>query len=259
MLDMTPDAVRSVTLADFQSPDPDVQTMALMQIFPNLVYFDKADFGYEHYLTRDAARRSTPNGDGIIDAGQDFLFDMFGAANAGLQQFVGFNGPMGFPADYEWYPPFEDVSDVISMKLPDGSLMKMFLQMQAATAAAGAAAARSSTRSRTTRRSRRSPWAATAWCRRRRRSAPAAASTATVPRRRRSAAPMPVGQKVPVDMGPMGTLEMPVYQLEVLQRAASSSTSVSTTTCEEIVAGTARRRHRRRHDLPARERHARSS
>ena len=33
--------------------------MALMQIFPNLVYFDKGDFGYEHYLrrTRLAVRR----------------------------------------------------------------------------------------------------------------------------------------------------------------------------------------------------------
>ena len=41
--------------------------------------------------------------------------------NSGLQQFMGFNAPMGFPNDYQWYPPYEDVSDVISMKLPDGS------------------------------------------------------------------------------------------------------------------------------------------
>jgi hypothetical protein len=131
MLDMTPGEVRSVTMADFQNADPEVQTMALMLIFPNLVYFDKANFGYEHYLAASGSSWDG-NADGVIDAGQNFLFDMLAAANSGLRQFQGFNGPMGFPADYQWYPPFDSVDQLISMKLPDGSLMKMFLQMQAA-------------------------------------------------------------------------------------------------------------------------------
>jgi len=131
MLDMTPEAVRSVTLADFQNSDPEVQAMALMQIFPNLIYFDKANFGYEHYLAASGSPWDT-NGDGLIDPGQDFLFDMLSAANSGLRQFQGFNAPMGFPADYQWYPPFDSVDQLVSMKLPDGSLIKMFLQMQAA-------------------------------------------------------------------------------------------------------------------------------
>jgi hypothetical protein len=130
MLDMTPEAVRNLTLAAFQDPDPEVQAMGLMLVFPNLVYFDKADYGYEHYLTRTGSLHDQ-NGDGVIDSGQNVQFDMFAAANAGLRQFQGFNGPMGFPQDYEWYPKFDDVSQVISMKLPDGSLIKMFMEMQA--------------------------------------------------------------------------------------------------------------------------------
>jgi len=131
MLDMTPDAVRRVTMADFGDPNPDVQAMALMLAFPNLVYFNKAQFGYEHYLTRSGSIYDK-NGDGIVDRDSPFFFDMYAASNGGLQQFQAFNGPMGFPGNYEWYPPFTDVSQPISMKLPDGSLIKMFLQMQAA-------------------------------------------------------------------------------------------------------------------------------
>jgi hypothetical protein len=57
---------------------------------------------------------------------------MLAASNMGLRKFQGFNLPMGLPADYEWYPFFDATPQVISMKEPDGSLMKMFLQMQAA-------------------------------------------------------------------------------------------------------------------------------
>lgn len=129
MLDMTPDAVRNVTLNDFFSTDPDRQAMALMQIFPNLVYFDKATYGYEHYQIANN-QPWDPNGDGIIDAGQPFFFDMLAASNAGLRKFQGFNGPMGMAADYQWYPPFDDASQTITMKVPDGTLIKMFLGMQ---------------------------------------------------------------------------------------------------------------------------------
>ena len=55
---------------------------------------------------------------------------MFGAVNAGLDQFKGFNVPMFLPADYDWYKKFTDVSNVATMKLPDGSDMKLFLAMQ---------------------------------------------------------------------------------------------------------------------------------
>ena len=123
MLDMTPDAVRNVTLNDFFNPDPGVQTMALMQIFPNLVYFDKGRFGFEHYMCGTNSPFDT-DGDGFVDVGANLFADMFGAANSGLRQFQGFNGPMGFSATYEWYPPYENPSQTISMKLPDGSLMQ---------------------------------------------------------------------------------------------------------------------------------------
>ena len=129
MLDLTPDEVRGITLNDFFSPDANRQAMALMQIFPNLVYFEKATYGYEHYLIGSNQPWDADN-DGLLDAGAPFFFDMFAAANAGLRSFQGFNGPMGLPADYEWYPPFEDASDVITMKVPDGTLIKMFLSMQ---------------------------------------------------------------------------------------------------------------------------------
>jgi hypothetical protein len=57
------------------------------------------------------------------------LFDMLTGVNAGLAQFKGFNQPMFLPAGYDWYPPFDSVSDVATMKLPDGSFMKLFLTM----------------------------------------------------------------------------------------------------------------------------------
>ena len=44
---------------------------------------------------------------------------MFGAVNAGLDQFKGFNVPMFLPADYDWYKKFTDVSNVATMKLPE--------------------------------------------------------------------------------------------------------------------------------------------
>ena len=69
---------------------------------------------------------------GVLDVGADFHFNRFEAAQAGLMKFKGFNGPMGLPADYDWYPQFTSTDDLVTMKLPDGSLMKMFLAMQAA-------------------------------------------------------------------------------------------------------------------------------
>ena len=150
------------------------------------------------------------NGDGIIDAGLDFSFDMLAAANAGLRQFQGFNGPMGFDADYEWYPSFgDDVSNVISMKLPDGSLIKMFLQMQAAQVpeeqrdAYLAAVANYPSFSNIT-----------------------LGGHGVKPKGEALgvncgdchsaggafAAPMPVGRKVPLELPGMGTFEFPVYQ-----------------------------------------------
>ena len=105
--------------------------MAMMQVFPNMVNFDKQTYGYEHYLVSSNSPWDL-NNDGNIDAGQPFLFDMLSAANMGLRKFQGFNTPMGLPPDYEWYPAFDAASQLVTMKEPDGSLMKMFLQMQAA-------------------------------------------------------------------------------------------------------------------------------
>ncbi len=133
MLDLTPTEVRQITLNDFFSENPDKQAMAMMQIFPNMIQFDKAVYGYEHYLI-SAEERFKPwdaNGDGILDSSVNFHFDRLAAAQAGLNKFKGFNGPMGFPLTYDWYPPFTAPDELVTMKLPDGSLMKMFLQMQA--------------------------------------------------------------------------------------------------------------------------------
>jgi hypothetical protein len=235
MLDMAPQAVREVTLNGFFSPDPDVQTMALMQIFPNLVYFDKAGFGYEHYMTRTGSIYDA-NGDGLIDSGQDFHFDMFQAANGGLMQFAAFNGPMGFPRDYSLYPAFGSVDDVISMKLPDGSLIKMFLQMQAAALPPEhqqpflSAVANYPSFSNIT-----------------------LGGHGVLPAREAIGArscgechsedgvlstPHPVGRKVPVDMGPMGTLEMPVYHWRYYHLQNLVELGLGTT-CEDIAAGIA--------------------
>ncbi|MGE5152776.1 MAG: hypothetical protein ACM3ST_02060 [Bdellovibrio bacteriovorus] len=130
---LTPEETRKVTLMDLQdTSDPNKQTMAFMQAFPNLMNFSKSDYKYEHYLvsTQLAGSSEDLDGDGIIDPKAPFLFDMLSAVNAGLEQFKGFNVPMFLPPSYDWYPKMESVSDVATMKLPDGSDMKMLLAMQ---------------------------------------------------------------------------------------------------------------------------------
>jgi hypothetical protein len=128
-LDLTPDEARSISLMDFFSDNPDRQAMALMQIFPNLVYFDKNTFDLVRYTVGSQSAWDA-NDDGFIDVGAPFNIDMLAAANNGLRAFQGFNAPMQLPANYEWYPPFEQYSDLLSMKVPDGTLIKMFLGMQ---------------------------------------------------------------------------------------------------------------------------------
>ena len=136
----TPEAVRKTVILDLMGMDrPDKQTMAMMQVFPNLMNFSKTAYGYEHYLV-SSALAGTPadaDGDGVIDEFAPYLFKMYdddptnpGAVNAGLMEFKGFNQPMFLPESYDWYPPFQDVSDGATMKLPDGKFMKMFLGMQ---------------------------------------------------------------------------------------------------------------------------------
>ena len=118
---------------DLMDPsDPNKQTMAFMQAFPNLMNFSKSDYKYEHYLVSTALAGSDEDkdGNGIIDRKAPFLFDMLSAVNAGLEQFKGFNVPMFLPPAYDWYPKMESVSDVATMKLPDGSDMKILLAMQ---------------------------------------------------------------------------------------------------------------------------------
>ena len=129
--DLTPDEVRSVTLNDFMSDNPDRQAMALMQIFPNMLLFEKTAFGFVRYVVGSNQPWAVDE-NGIITAGQDFSFDMLPAVNAGLQKLQGFNAPMGLPADYPWYPPVDTKDQVVSMKVPDGTLIKMFLGMQGA-------------------------------------------------------------------------------------------------------------------------------
>ncbi len=126
---MSPDDVQAVTLNDFQSADQDRVAMAFMQIFPNLVYFDKATYGYARYQVASNSQYDA-NHDGIVDAGAPFNFDMLAAADNGLRAFQGFNGPMGLDAGYQWYPPFEKANDLISMKLPDGTGMKIYLSLK---------------------------------------------------------------------------------------------------------------------------------
>ncbi|MHC4909758.1 MAG: hypothetical protein ACYTF9_08585, partial [Planctomycetota bacterium] len=237
MLDMTPSEVRNITMNAFFDPNPSVQAMGLMLIFPNLVYFDKGNFGFEHYLTT-VDSPFDQNNDGIIDANADFNFDMLAAANSGLMQFMGFNGPMGFPADYQWYPFFEDVSEQISMKLPDGSLMKMFLQMQGAQipdpdqrAAFMGAVDNYPSFSQVTLgghgvRPADEAIGAGGDC------ASCHSDSGYMSHK------VPVGIRVPVDMGPMGTLEFPMYQWKYYNVKALVNLGLSTT-CEEIVAGTA--------------------
>jgi hypothetical protein len=130
---LTPTETRQVTIKDlFELGQPSLQTMAMMQAFPNLMNFSKFEYKYEHYLisTELARAPEDPDGDGILDEDSSFLFDMLGAVNAGLEEFKGFNVPMLLPPDYDWYPPFDSVENVATMKLPDGSFMKLFLAMQ---------------------------------------------------------------------------------------------------------------------------------
>jgi len=132
---LTPEETRKVTLMDLlDTTDPNKQTMAFMQAFPNLMNFSKSDYKYEHFLvsTLLAGSDEDLDGDGIIDLNSPptLLFDMLSAANAGLEQFKGFNVPMFLPPSYDWYPKMESVSDVATMKLPDGSDMKILLAMQ---------------------------------------------------------------------------------------------------------------------------------
>jgi hypothetical protein len=130
---LTPEETRKVTLMDLMDmSDPNKQTMAMMQAFPNLMNFSKSAYKYEHYLvsTELAGSDEDLDGNGIIDKKAPFLFDMLGAVNTGLEQFKGFNVPMFLPPSYDWYPKMESKSDVATMKLPDGSFMKLFLAMQ---------------------------------------------------------------------------------------------------------------------------------
>lgn len=236
MLDMLPQAVRSVTMADFADPDPSVQAMALMLIFPNLVYFDKASFGYEHYLTATGSPWDA-NGDGFVDAGRDFHFDMLAAANNGLRSFQGFNGPMGLPPEYEWYPPFDSIDELVSMKLPDGSLIKMFLQMQAASlppeqqAPFLAAIANYPAFSNITLGGHgvlpaTQALGANGAC------ADCHGSNGVLAERH------PVTRKVPTNMGPMGTFDLPLYQWKYYNVRALVNLGLATRN-EDVVAGTA--------------------
>jgi len=136
----TPEEVRKTQVTDLMDMTrPDKQTMAMMQVFPNLMNFSKTAYGYEHYLV-SSALAGTPadmDGNGVLDEAAPYLFKMYdddpmnpGAVNAGLREFKGFNQPMFLPSDYDWYPPFGSVADGATMKLPDGKFMKMFLGMQ---------------------------------------------------------------------------------------------------------------------------------
>ncbi len=234
MLDMSVADVGQVTLADFQSPDPDRQTMAMMQIFPNLVYFNKGNFGYEHFMVAtDRAATHDTNQDGIVDSGMSFHFDMLEAANMGLGQFMGFNGAMGFAPSYTWYPAYTDVNQVISMKLPDGSLMKMFLAMQGMQiadpdeqAAFMAAIENYPSFSQVT-----------------------LGGHGVLPKEQAigscadchgpsgiMAHPIPVTKKVATNMGPMGTFEFPVYQWKFYKLGDLIDRGLAATS-EDVAAG----------------------
>lgn len=235
MIDMAPADVRNVSLADFSNPSRDAQAMALMLLFPNLVYFDKATFGYEHYLTRNGSPFDA-NGDGIVDFNTALTADLLAAANAGLQRFAGFNAPMGLPATYEWYPAFTQPSDLISMKLPDGSEIKMFLQMQAnqlpepqRTEMLSAVQYYPSFSQITLGGHGVAPKARTigaTGCRE------CHAPNGILAR------PVPVGRRTPTNLGPMGTIELPVYQWKYYHVRNLIDLGL-TVQCEDILAGTA--------------------
>ncbi len=119
-------------IANFANPA--LQAMAFMQIFPNLVYFLKPAFGYGYYVVYKGHDKADHNHDGIVDAKAKFYFNMLKAANAGLQAFKRFNPLFGLKPGTDWYPPFKDHNDIVPMKLPDGTLMRMYLQMKDAVA-----------------------------------------------------------------------------------------------------------------------------
>ncbi len=128
-LSLTPDEVRGITLNDFMSDDPDRQAMAFMQIFPNMMLFDKTTYGYVRYQVASNSPHDADH-DGYVDAGARFNFDLLTSVNNGLRAFQGFNVPTGLPADYAWYPPVETLNDLVSMKLPDGTDMKIYLSLE---------------------------------------------------------------------------------------------------------------------------------
>lgn len=133
---MLPAAVRTVSLMTdiVNFKDPARQAMAFMQIFPNMVYFLKSNFGYGYYVVSKGHDKADANHDGIIDSGSKFFFDMLKAANAGLDAFKAFNPLFGLSPDTDWYPKFKTADDLVTMKLPDGSLMRMYLQLKDAMA-----------------------------------------------------------------------------------------------------------------------------
>jgi hypothetical protein len=133
---LSPEQVRRVNLmkdiVNFKNPD--LQAMAFMQIFPNLVYFLKSAFGYGYYVVYHGHEKYDANHDGIIDKGAKFFFDMLKAANAGLMAFKGYNQLFGMPKDMDWYPKFDKADDLVTIKLPDGTLMRIYQQLKDAMA-----------------------------------------------------------------------------------------------------------------------------
>jgi hypothetical protein len=198
------------------------------------LYFDKAAFGYEHYLVKTGSPYDADH-DGIIDAGAPFRFDMLGAAQSGLRQFQGFNGPMGFPASYEWYPQFTGQDDLVTMKLPDGSEIKMWMRMKAAglpadqQAAFLAAIENYPSFSQVTLGGHgvapKTQALGANSCLDCHGSSGALAHT------------VPVGRRTAVDMGPMGQIELPLYRWRYYRVRALTDLGLSVTS-EEIVAGT---------------------
>jgi len=119
-------------IANFAKPG--LQAMAFMQIFPNMVYFLKPAFGYGYYVVYKGHDSFDKDHNGIIDKGFKGFFDMFKAANAGLDAFKGYNGLFNLKKGYDWYPKFKKADDLVTMKLPDGSLMRIYLQLKDAMA-----------------------------------------------------------------------------------------------------------------------------
>ena len=111
--------------------EPSLQTMAMMQAFPNLMNFSKSGYKYEHYLvstelancprTRTAMASWTriPLSCSTCSAPSTRAWRSSRASTP----------PCSCRPTYDWYPPLDDVEDVATMKLPDGSFMKLFLSM----------------------------------------------------------------------------------------------------------------------------------